>query len=172
MVGARHRNNTLPFPEMIVHANMNAAPSDARSCALLYGSIWVSAKRVFGLVVLSFIGIAGCTSQSIVEDGGDPRYRRIHINGAWGYRTVEGDTIIPPGRYTFLNPMDDQRMILAYHGALQGYIDIHEHVLIPFEYEDLGVFCNDRAPAKKNGKFGMIDRSGNQMVAFKYDEVR
>src|SRR5690606_16505771 len=54
-----------------------------------------------------------------------------------------------------------------------GYIDIHQNVLIPFDYDDLGVFssANELAPAKKNGKSGVINRKGETIVPFIYDKV-
>lgn len=128
------------------------------------------------LRALLFLLVAALVTSCNSQTGGQPTaivtYERIHSGSAWGFVSDKGDTIIPLGRYDFLNPIDDKNMILAHRGDRQGYIDIHENVLIPFEFEDIGVFSNGVAPAKKDGKFGMIDRAGKQLGPFKFDEVR
>ncbi len=114
----------------------------------------------------------GCNSQTGGQQPLITTYERIEVGRGWAFVNAKGDTIIPPGRYDFLNPIDEEGMILAHRDGQQGYIDIHEHVLIPFDYEDIGVFSEGLAPAKNGGKFGMVDRSGKEAVPFKYDELR
>lgn len=100
-------------------------------------------------------------------------YERINKNNSWGFVDENGKEIIPLGIYEFLNPIDERNMILAKKDGKDGYIDIHQNILIPFEYDDLGVFssANDLAPAKKNGKSGAINRKGETVVPFIYDRV-
>src|SRR5690606_2641673 len=60
-------------------------------------------------------------------------------------------------------------MILAHLGDKKGYINIKEEVLIPFIYDDIGVYTkNGLAPAKKDGKYGYIDRKGKEVIPFEY----
>ncbi|MCS2383580.1 WG repeat-containing protein [Bacteroides thetaiotaomicron] len=58
----------------------------------------------------------------------------------WGFKNKEGKIMIPPGKYSFLNPIDEHGMILAQKDGKEGYIDITEKVLIPFIYDNVGVF--------------------------------
>ncbi|MUV02990.1 hypothetical protein GN157_04645 [Flavobacterium rakeshii] len=99
-------------------------------------------------------------------------YKRVNLNNSWGFVDENEKVIIPLGIYDFLNPIDEQNMILAKMNGKDGYIDIHQNILIPFEFEDLGVFSdNGLAPAKKNGKSGAINRKGKVIVPFIYDKV-
>src|SRR5690606_28315387 len=100
-------------------------------------------------------------------------YERINKNNSWGFVDENGKEIIQLGIYEFLNRIDEKNMILAKKNGKDGYIDIHQNVLIPFDYDDLGVFssANELAPAKKNGKSGVINRKGETIVPFIYDKV-
>lgn len=99
-------------------------------------------------------------------------YKRINENNSWGFIDGNGKEIIPLGIYEFLNPIDEKNMILAKKNGKDGYIDIHQNILIPFDYDDLGVFTdNGLAPAVKNGKSGAINRKGETVIAFIYDDL-
>ncbi|WP_281230980.1 WG repeat-containing protein [Flavobacterium gelatinilyticum] len=88
----------------------------------------------------------------------------------WGYNDEKGNILIPLGKYKFLNPIDEKGMILADLKNKHGYIDIHENILVPFEYDDLTVFSEELACAKKNSKFGFINRKGKIVIPFQYDD--
>ena len=109
------------------------------------------------------------TGKSILQTG--LKYQRISNNSSWGFKDTIGNIIIPLGKYRFLNPIDEQGMILAKKGGKKGFIDINENVLIPFIYDDIGVFskCVDLAPAVKNKKQGFINRKGEIIIPFEYD---
>ena len=99
------------------------------------------------------------------------KYQRISNNSSWGFKDTNGNIIIPLGKYSFLNPIDEQGMILAKKDGKEGFIDINENVLIPFIYDDVGVFseCVDLAPAAKNKKQGFVNRKGETIIPFEYD---
>ncbi|MEB8389484.1 WG repeat-containing protein, partial [Rhodobacteraceae bacterium KMM 6894] len=90
-------------------------------------------------------------------------------NKTWGFVNQDGDTIIPLNKYKFLNPIDEEGMILGENNGKRGYINIVQDTLIPFKYEDLSVFSNGLAPAKLNGKYGFIDRKGKVIIPFEYE---
>jgi hypothetical protein len=121
-------------------------------------------KNLFPLLFLFLV--FSCQRQ-ITEN-----YKRINDNNSWGFINEKGTEVIPLGIYEFLNPIDEKNMILAKKNGKEGYIDIHQNILIPFVFEDLGVFTDiGLAPAKKNGKSGAINREGKIIVPFIYDEV-
>ncbi|BBE16547.1 hypothetical protein AQPE_0687 [Aquipluma nitroreducens] len=124
------------------------------------------------LIILTIL--TSCYTQS--EKSNNRRnsisYERISDDNSWGFIDNYGDTIIPLGKYKFLNPIDEEGMIFAQLEEKCGYIDIKQNILIPFEYDDLSVFSEDLAPAKKNGKYGFIDRKGEVIIPFQYDEER
>ena len=99
-------------------------------------------------------------------------YERISNDKSWGFIDNYSDTIVPLGKYKFLNPIDNEGMILAQLNEKFGYIDIKQNILIPFEYDDLSVFSEELAPAKKNGKYGYINRKGELIIPFQYDDER
>lgn len=105
----------------------------------------------------------------------DAEYNGIRIKdgSSWGYKNRNGDIIIPFGKYKFLNPIDEYGMILAHKDEKKGYIDIYENILIPFDYDNIGVFskCVNLAPVIKNGKQGFIDRQGNIVIPLEYDAL-
>lgn len=99
-------------------------------------------------------------------------YQRVFSNSTWGYIDRDGDTIISFGKYKFLNPIDEFGMILAHnHSGKEGYIDIDENVLIPFIYDDIGVFSMNLAPAEIDGMAGYINRKGDIVIELKYQEA-
>ena len=121
-------------------------------------------RRLFPLFLVLFL--FSCNGQDY------KKVKRINGKNSWGYVDESGKEIIPLGVYEFLNPIDEMNMILAKKNGKEGYIDIHQNVLIPFDYDDLGVFSdNGIAPAKKQGKSGGLDRKGNIVIPFIYDEL-
>jgi hypothetical protein len=105
------------------------------------------------------------------EDSTKPiTYIRVSDGNSWGFTDNKGKSIIPFGKYVFLNPMDEKGMIFAQKGNKYGYIDINQKVIIPFEYDELSLFSNDLASAKKNGKFGFINRKGLVVIPFQFEE--
>lgn len=101
------------------------------------------------------------------------KYQLISDKNSKGYIDTLGNVLIALGKYRFLNPIDEQGMILATKGKKEGFIDINGNVLIPFIYDDLGVFTAedscDLAPAARGGKQGFINREGEIVIPFEYD---
>ncbi len=109
------------------------------------------------------------TGKSIIKTG--LKYHTISNSSTYGLIDSSGNIIIPLGKYSFLNPIDEKGMILAKKGGKEGFIDINENILIPFIYDDLGIFsdCDSLAPAAKNKKQGFINRKGETIIPFEYD---
>lgn len=100
-------------------------------------------------------------------------YHRItnKDNSAWGFKNKKGEIMIPPGKYSFLNPIDKYGMILAQKEKKEGYIDITGKVLIPFIYDQVGLFSTEveLASVIKGGKQGFINRKGEIVIPLEYD---
>jgi len=102
------------------------------------------------LLTLSLTVLLSCNGQTASTS-----YERVNENNHWGFVNEKKEMIIPFGLYDFLNPIDELGMILATKNGKEGYIDIHQNILIPFDYEDLGVFTeNGLAPTKKKRQNG------------------
>jgi archaellum component FlaG (FlaF/FlaG flagellin family) len=52
-----------------------------------------------------------------------------------------------------------------------GIIDINENIIIPFDYDLIEDFIEERAIAKKKGKYGLIDEQGETIIPFDYDLI-
>lgn len=98
------------------------------------------------------------------------KYLLISNENSWGLIDRKGNIVIPLNKYQHIQ-MDNKGMILAKKNRKYGYIDIHDNILIPFIYNDIGVFseCVDLAPAVKNKKQGFINRKGETVIPFVYD---
>ena len=57
------------------------------------------------------------------------------------------------------------------HNHQWGYTDATSTFIIPPAYEYASLFEGDVARVKQGGKWGIIDRQGNALTAFKYDEM-
>ncbi|WP_208326843.1 WG repeat-containing protein [Flavobacterium sp. 270] len=88
---------------------------------------------------------------------------------SWGYNDEKGKVLIPLGKYKFLNPIDEKGMIFANKDNKYGYIDIHENIIVPFEYDDLTVFSEELSCVKKKGKFGFINRKGKIVIPLQFE---
>jgi hypothetical protein len=64
-------------------------------------------------------------------------YKRISDNKTWRFINQDGDIITPLNKYKFLNPIDEEGMVLAENKGKIGYIDIAQDTLIPFIYNHL-----------------------------------
>lgn len=124
--------------------------------------------RIVLLVIILLPIIHSCKPKGKPQPK-EQSFSRIYKDRSWGYLDNYGDTLIPLDKYEFLNPIDAEGMILAHSSGKSGYINIHQDTLIDFIYEDLGVFSNGLAPAKKNGKWGFLDRNGNLMIPHRLD---
>lgn len=55
---------------------------------------------------------------------------------------------------------------------LWGLVDSTGQEIVTPQYQLLGNFLEDRAAVKKNGKWGFIDKSGNVVINFQFDDLK
>ena len=93
------------------------------------------------------------------------------------YQDISGKVMIPQGKYCYLSKPDDNGFIIARKKtsdcssrseSTEGYIDIFENILIPFDYSDIGWFCQNLVWAKKGNKIGYLNRKGKIVIDFIY----
>lgn len=88
------------------------------------------------------------------------------------YQDTLGNIIIPNDKYFILSTPDEEGFIAARirnsskknSNYYEGFIDIHENILIPFKYSLVGEFCHGLACVQKNGKYGFINRKGKIII--------
>jgi len=96
----------------------------------------------------------------------------------WGYADTSGNFVIPPqfadaeafasNGLAVAQPFDTNncRKDIYASSSIKGYIDSRGHWVIPPQYEEAFAFLdNGLAAVKYNGKWGMIDRQGNWVLA-------
>jgi len=93
------------------------------------------------------------------------------------YQDTVGNILIPKGKYSILGEPDEFGYIYAWKRSTNGndiennvgFIDINDHILIPFNYSRTFGFSQNLACVDKNRKTGYIDRSGKIIIPFIYD---
>ncbi|MGE5362714.1 MAG: WG repeat-containing protein [Bacteroidota bacterium] len=94
-------------------------------------------------------------------------------DGSWGYISPKGDTVIPfayQNAYGFYHGLALVRLENAFSDP--QVIDKKGNVIIPAgKYDDISGFYYGYATVKKDGKYGIIDTAGSQMVSIMYDFV-
>lgn len=96
----------------------------------------------------------------------------------WGYADTSGNFVIPPqfadaeafasNGLAVAQPFDTNncRKDIYASSSIKGYIDSRGQWVIPPQYEEAFAFLdNGLAAVKYNGKWGMIDRQGNWVLA-------
>lgn len=61
--------------------------------------------------------------------------------------------------------------ILIVRNGKYGYIDSNGDILIPIEYDAIGIFIEDKALVKKNDKIGILNKNGEKVLPLKYTEI-
>lgn len=104
-------------------------------------------------------------------------YERIAIQGNenyYGFVSSKGDTVIPLGKYDFLDSLDIKGMIRTHNNGKEGFIDINQSIVIPFDYYRVSNFSENLAAVKKDkdGKEGYINRKGELVIDYRFDSAR
>ena len=103
-------------------------------------------------------------------------------DGYIGISTIDGSPILLPNQYVMLCmpnglmphgcPVFCEGLVpVSYPDGITGYIDEKGTVALPFIYEYAYSFIDGYAVARSNGKWGMIDRTGHEIVPFAYDMI-
>jgi predicted RNA-binding protein with RPS1 domain len=83
----------------------------------------------------------------------------------YGYIDYEGNLLIHSEMLIFDNLIKGEKF------GKWGIQDICGNIIIPFEYDDIGLFVDGKAKVKKDGKYGYIDKQGKIIIPFEYNEI-
>lgn len=94
-------------------------------------------------------------------------------DGSMGVISEKG-ILIPPiydkiDPNPFVHIVHDKFLFYLKKDGKAGYADIHGKIVIPMIYDKFGDFKDGMTPAKKNGKWGIIDDSHHIIMPFKLD---
>lgn len=76
-------------------------------------------------------------------------------------------------RDKYLLSLPDEEFELFWENHIYGYkLRISGEIAIPLKYDNARDFSEGLARVKLNGKYGFIDKAGNEIIPFKYDSAR
>lgn len=82
-------------------------------------------------------------------------------------KTIRPDDIILPTSDSIFSKLKQYGM----SGKYKGLLNAKGEVILPNIYDDICLFAYDRILIEKNGKFGIVDTSGNILAEPKYDQL-
>jgi hypothetical protein len=136
-------------------------------------------RKILIVFIFSIISISTFAQNDTIKWD---KYWFIQINNPnqneylYEYQDTLGNILIPKGKYEMLGKPDEFGFINAWKKMAfkdiennVGFIDINDHILIPFNYSRTFKFSNNLACVSKNGKTGYINRSGKTIIPFMFD---
>ena len=86
-------------------------------------------------------------------------------NKRYGYIDEQGNAIIEVIQEV------ENGLLIGKKFEKWGIEDKNERIVIPFEYDEICEFADNKIKAKKNGNWGYIDKQGNTIIPFEYSEI-
>lgn len=97
-------------------------------------------------------------------------YAEIYLNDKQGLINQNGEIIIEPV-YEFVGLVEEDMLIIMENDKI-GYINVKTQELIKPQFEDGNEFSEGFAGVKNiNDKWGFIDKKGNLVIPYKYDDI-
>lgn len=97
----------------------------------------------------------------------------VKYNGMWGTTDLSGKYLVKP-TYSYINNRSDEECIFAAQkeaGGKCGYIDYTGNEVIPFMYDDAGIFLRGRGYVKTSKGWGVIDKNNKNIIAPQWDNI-
>ncbi len=123
-----------------------------------------------------YYGIIGSNGNPVTSFTYDNIFRTIDDNtfkvierGLYGLVSSTGKYLVPTA-YAWLGRLSDNGLIPFLKDGNIGYIDTSDNVVIPNIFTDATHFSNKYASFFKDGKWGVISRTGTTVAEAKYDE--
>ncbi len=100
---------------------------------------------------------------SFIANGFDDKYVLIEINNKKGFADkATGQIVIPPIYEIDIRGWSfNEGLIPVKKDGKYGYINEHNQIVIPFNYDDASAFSEGFAVVQRYGKYGYVDRFGH-----------
>ena len=100
---------------------------------------------------------------SFIANGFDDKYVLIGINNKYGFADkATGQIVIPPiYEIDYSGWSFNEGLIPVKKDGKYGYINEHNQIVIPFNYDDAFEFSEGLAVVQRYGKYGYVDRFGH-----------
>jgi hypothetical protein len=95
------------------------------------------------------------------------------LHGKWGIVDLQGEIIIP-FTYEFIHHRTDDELIEAKLKGKWGFINIKNEVIIPLKYDETSGFIwvsRKYAIIKRGKKYGLIDRTGKEIIKPQFEDI-
>ncbi len=98
-------------------------------------------------------------------------YFYIQKNNLWGVADNKGKILIPP-IYTQIQPYHENTgvFVVEKHGKW-GIVNQHNQIVQDFNYSRIDAFSDSLASACKNNQCGYLDKNGNTVINFIYQDA-
>lgn len=103
--------------------------------------------------------------------GGQDDRITVQDEDGWYFVNLDGfKTAVPEGSYEYMGFLSQKRIAARQNGKY-GYLDKNLKEKIAFVYDDATAFCEDVAAVKQGDRWALIDRMGENITDFIYDDV-
>lgn len=88
----------------------------------------------------------------------------------WGLKDAAGKILIPP-QYEKFYDFDDENMAVVFFDKRYGYVSKNGKEVIPPQFDDAFDFMGDYAIVLRAGKYGKINKEGDVIIDFMYQDM-
>lgn len=113
------------------------------------------------LLLLIFFTMIGCRSHQLAI---------VKQNGKYGCINRKGQFVIQP-RWDWVLYDSYRKLILVESDSNFGYVNNRDKIVIPIQYKEAALFQDGLAAVSNGKKYGFINRSGDTIIPFVYDDV-
>ncbi|MCR5694476.1 MAG: WG repeat-containing protein [Clostridia bacterium] len=92
----------------------------------------------------------------------------VYKDGKWGAVNTNNEVVIP---FEYDEVRWDDSVICAQKDGKWGYLSFDNEVILPFEYDAAYGGENGIFSVGINGKFGLVDKTGKELIAPEYDDI-
>lgn len=97
----------------------------------------------------------------------------VTVDGQQGLLKTDGTYGIAPGKWKFPEPVNQGLLVFRDEKGLYGFLDTAGNVVIEPQFTQAKSFREDGyAPVQSDGKWGVVDKTGNWVVAAAYETVK
>ena len=130
----------------------------------------------YGVINLKGEDVIPCKFDGSIGDYEEGGYFQIHENGLTGYIDSTGSIILPTIYYESKG-VNDGIVTLQGEKWKWGMMTMNGNTIVPFEYDNIGYWSNDRAIVKKTNrsdytsKHAYVDKKGELICEMEYDDA-
>jgi hypothetical protein len=181
---------TFSISKKVQYYNFNYIATDGKATKLFKKDIQqeIDLDNIYDACTPFYEGKAQCGTGSIsylVDTNGNsasPLYDKLQLvqnkgyisttGGKYGLLSLEGKEIVKPSYEIILPPYEGENIMAAKNASgKSGFLDFNGNEVIPFKYDVAYTFTDGRAIVAENNLCGMVDNTGNYIVANRWEAI-